>query len=113
MSKLRMIKAIKVSLCFRSASQIGLPVCTAFIKHLLNGIESVIDEVFRDNYLLAWQTPSHSACVSQLMAVISQLISSGQAKILQRRGRERRRGRFKYNFTIGISQLAYHIFSNR
>lgn len=83
MSKLCMIKAIKVSLCFGSASQIGPRVCTAFIKHLLNGIESVIDEVFRDNYLLAWQTPSHSACVSQLMAVISQLISSGHGKILQ------------------------------
>lgn len=107
-----MIKAIKVSLCFPSAAKIGLPVCTTFIKHLLNGIESVIDEVFRDNYLLAWQTLFHSANVSQLMAVISHLISSSQTKNPPA-GRERESAGFKYNFTIGISQLAYHIFSIR
>lgn len=76
MSKLWMIKAIKVSLCFWKHIEIGPPVCTAFIKHLLNGIESVIDEVFRDNYLLARQTAFHSANVSQLMAAIRHLISS-------------------------------------
>lgn len=76
MSKLRMIKAIKVSLCFWKHSEIGPPVCTAFIKHLLNGIESVINEVFGDNYLLALQTVFHSANVSQLMAAIRHLISS-------------------------------------
>ena len=61
MSKLRMIKAIKVSLCLFERREIGLDVCTAFIKHLLNGIESVIDEVFPGNYLLAWQTQPHPA----------------------------------------------------
>lgn len=86
-----MIKAIKVSLCFWKHSEIGPPVCTAFIQHLLNGIESVIDEAFGENYLLAWQTVFHSANVSQLMAAIRKF----DFIKMRERERERQRGREK------------------